>query len=369
MNAPSAAPTVRELYERQSAERSFEPDAAQLAAVEKLDELRGRLLRGGAAIRPRRTRWAPWSRRPRAERGLYLWGEVGRGKTVLMDLFVRSLPEGSVRRRHFHRFMHETHEALEALREQPDPLDLAAEQLARDTRVLCFDELAVADIADALILGGLFKALLKLGVSLVATSNQPPRDLYLGGLKRERFLPTIALIQQHAEVFEVAGPTDYRLRRLRSAGLYLPADAPDTPERLRTLFERLGGPGVEGGVIEIADRPIAVVRRSHDAIWFDFSALCATPRSPDDYIEIAREFATVVLENVPVLDALHESQARRLVALVDELYDRSVNLIVSAAAPPADLYRGERLTAEFRRTSSRLIEMQSEQYLAREHRP
>ena len=368
MDVQASAPTVRELYARRIAERGFERDEAQATAVARLDDLRGRLLAAGRADAPRRLRWLR-RRRSRPERGLYLWGEVGRGKTWLMDLFVESLPGAPVRRRHFHRFMRDAHETLKTLRDRPDPLDLAAAQFARDTRVLCFDELAVADIADAMIVGGLFAGLFRRGVSLVATSNVRPSDLYRDGLQRQRFLPAIGLIERHVETLEIAGPTDYRLRRLTSAGVYLSSAAPDAAERLRTLFDQLEGESVAGGSIEIAGRPIAVVRRGAAAIWFDFAALCATPRSQDDYIEIAREFATVVVSDVPVFDGFAESEARRFIALVDELYDRSVNLIVSAAAAPADLYRGERLTAEFRRTASRLAEMQSERYLAREHRP
>jgi cell division protein ZapE len=368
MVAPASAPSVRELYARRTAERGFEHDASQLAAVAKLDELRERLLAVDPDRESRRVRWLR-RRRPRPQRGLYLWGEVGRGKTWLMDLFVESLPGAPVRRRHFHRFMRDAHEAMKTLRRRRDPLDLAAAHFARDTRVLCFDELAVADIADAMILGGLLAGLFRRGVSLVATSNVRPSELYRDGLQRQRFLATIELIERHVETVEIAGPTDYRLRRLTSAGVYLPSTEPQTAQRLRSLFDHLDGQGVAGGSIEIESRSIPVVRRSPAAVWFDFAALCATPRSQNDYIEIAREFATVVVSDVPVLDSLAESEARRFIALVDELYDRAVNLIVSAAAAPAALYRGERLTAEFRRTASRLVEMQSEQYLAREHRP
>jgi len=367
MDAPASAMQVRELYARQIAARGFQSDPAQLAVVERLDDLRRRLIE--SASRPRRG-WPRRSTRAEPERGLYLWGAVGRGKTWLMDLFFESLPFAAARRRHFHRFMHDVHAALEKLRDRPDPLERLAERIVRDTRVLCFDEFAVADIADAMILGGLLAGLTSRGLTLVATSNAQPRDLYPGGLQRERFLPAIELIERHTEVFELASPTDYRLRRLANAGTYLAADAPDSVRRLAALFEDLAGRGaVAGGSIEIEGRAIPVVRRGREAVWFEFAALCAGPRSQDDYIEIAREFGSVIVQNVPVLDALHENEARRFIALVDELYDRGVNLVVSASAPPADLYRGERLALEFRRTASRLVEMQSVQYLAREHRP
>ncbi len=366
-DAPASAAPVRALYARQIAGRGFRSDPAQLVAVARLDDLRERLI--AAAAKAGRA-WLRRSRRAQPERGLYLWGGVGRGKTWLMDLFVESLPFAAARRAHFHRFMHDAHAALKELRNRPDPLERLAERIARDTRVLCFDEFAVADIADAMILSGLLAGLTRRGVSLVATSNVRPQDLYPGGLQRQRFLPAIELIERHTEVLEVAGATDYRLRRLTHAGTYLAAQAPDTTGRLQALFEELAGHGAAaGGSIQIEGRPIAVVRRSHGAVWFDFAALCAGPRSQDDYIEIAREFGSVIVGNVPVLDALHENEARRFIALVDELYDRGVNLIVSAAAAPAELYRGERLTLEFRRTASRLVEMQSVEYLAREHRP
>ncbi len=374
MDTPAAAPDLHEIYARALAERGFQSDPAQLAAVARLNDLRRRLI----AAHARGRGWVPvrrWTlrRRPRAgapERGVYLWGGVGRGKTWLMDLFFQSLPFPEARRRHFHRFMHDAHAALREIGARADPLDLVAERFARDARVLCFDELAVTDIADAMILGELLAGLARRGVTLVATSNVRPRDLYKDGLQRQRFVPAIELIERHTEVLEVAGAVDYRLRRLTRAGTYLDSGAPDTDERLRRLFTDLADDGaVADGSIEIEGRAIPVVKRSDAAVWFDFAALCAGPRSTQDYIEIAREYGCIVLSNVPALDALHDDEARRFIALIDELYDRNVHLIISAAAPPAALYRGERLAPDFERTVSRLTEMQSTDYLAREHRP
>jgi cell division protein ZapE len=357
-------------YYREVRARHFVADPAQVAAINRLADLRARLIANSAAALPGRWLRAVLPARARTPvRGIYLWGGVGRGKTWLMDHFFADLPFAERRRRHFHRFMHDVHAELAKLKEQRSPLDHLAAGIARDTRVLCFDELFVTDIADAMILGGLFAGLLRRGVTLVATSNVAPQDLYKDGLQRERFLPAIALLKQHLEVVQVGGATDYRLRQLTQAGTYLMAEAADSGARLEALFRELSDAGTQaGGAIQIEGRPIPVVRAAHGAVWFDFRALCAGPRSQEDYIEIAREYQSVFVSDVPVLDAEHEDEARRFIALVDELYDRNVNLVLSAAVAPAQLYAGSRLRALFERTASRLIEMQSEAYLAREHR-
>jgi cell division protein ZapE len=368
----SGAGTLRGIYERQIAERGFRADSAQLAVLTRLEALRSQLIsahEAGTSPGGRLLRFIGGHRARTSERGLYLWGPVGRGKTWLMDLFFNSLPFPERRRRHFHRFMHDVHTELKGLRELEAPLETVAARLAAEVRVLCFDELFVTDIADAMILAGLFGGLFRRGVTLVATSNTAPGDLYRNGLQRQRFLPAIELIERHVEVIAVAGDRDYRLRQLTQAGTYLPSADAGTGERLRALFAELSDHAqASDGTVEIEGRPIPVVRQSDSAVWFDFEALCDGPRSQDDYIEIARDYPSVVLANVPVLDALHEDAARRFIALIDELYDRGVKLVVSAAAPPAQLYRGERLLLEFQRTASRLTEMQSEEYLAREHR-
>jgi cell division protein ZapE len=294
---------------------------------------------------------------------------VGRGKTWLMDLFFQSLPFPERRRRHFHRFMHDVHTELKTLRGLEAPLEAVAARLAAEVRVLCFDELFVTDIADAMILGGLFEGLFHRGVTLVATSNVPPEELYRDGLQRQRFLPAIELIERHVEVVTAGGDRDYRLRQLTQAGTYLPSGDPSTGARLRALFAELSDhDDASDGEVEIEGRPIHVVRQSEGAVWFEFGTLCGGPRSQDDYIEIARNYQSVLVSDVPVMDALREDEARRFIALIDELYDRCVKLVISAAAPPAQLYCGERLQLEFQRTASRLTEMQSEEYLAREHR-
>ncbi|HEY2809753.1 MAG TPA: cell division protein ZapE [Steroidobacteraceae bacterium] len=368
----AASSELARAYRRQLHERGFDADPAQLQALASLDALRTRLI---AAAPPGNllSRWLGHRLKSQPREplpGLYLWGGVGRGKTWLMDLFFDSLPFAERRRLHFHRFMHDVHARLGQLKQQESPLEKVAAGIARDTRILCLDELYVADIADAMILGGLFAALFARGVTLVATSNVSPAQLYKDGLQRQRFLPAIRLLEEHMQVLELAGGTDYRLRQLAQAGIYLDSAAADTRARLEALFGELAGKSAQnGGSIQIEGRPIGVVRAGHGAVWFDFAALCDGPRSQDDYIEIAREFQTVVVSGVPVLDGLREDAARRFVALVDEFYDRNIKLIVAAAAAPPALYRGARLTQIFARTASRLVEMQSNAYLAREHRP
>jgi cell division protein ZapE len=368
----SVAPTLHELYRQQLDTRGYRSDPVQLAVLARLENLRARLIgaRATQASVARRVLQRLTHRAAATPRGIYLWGPVGRGKTWLMDLFFQSLPFPDRRRRHFHRFMHEVHLELKCLGEHASPLQVLAERIAADTRVLCFDELFVSDIADAMILGGLFEGLFRHGVTLVATSNSPPAQLYRDGLQRQRFLPAIALLERHTEVVPVDGGSDYRLRRLTLAGTYLPSDAAQTAARLGALFEELTQHSDWSDTpLEINERPIRVVRQSDGAVWFDFEALCTGPRSPEDYIEIARLYPAVLLARVPQLDESRHDATRRFIALVDELYDHNVKLVVSAAAAPNALYRGERLRFEFQRTASRLVEMQSAEYLARAHLP
>jgi cell division protein ZapE len=296
-----------------------------------------------------------------------------------MDLFYQSLPFPERRRRHFHRFMYELHSELRTLQNQEAPLEILAQRIAEDCRVLCFDEFFVSDIADAMILGGLLEGLFSHGVTLVATSNTRPKDLYREGLQRARFLPAIALIEKNTEVLAMRGRVDYRLRRLTQAGTYVKSGAADSRQWLERLFAELADADevadgaanetASGGTIEIEGRSIPVIRQNQSIVWFSFTALCTGPRSQNDYIEIARNYQSVIVSDVPVLDSDHENEARRFIALVDELYDHHVNLIISAEAAPDELYRGERLTKQFERTVSRLTEMQSEEYLASEHIP
>jgi cell division protein ZapE len=359
--------SLRARYAQELARSGFQADPAQERAIAALDELRTRLIERESARGVRR--WLARLRAPQNVRGLYLWGPVGRGKTYLMDLFFESLPFAARRRRHFHRFMHDVHSYLKTHAQTVAPLEAMAEGVANEAHVLCFDELFVSDIADAMIIGNLLRALLRRGVTLVATSNLPPNRLYENGLQRERFLPAIALLERYTRVLQVDDGTDYRLRDLTSAGIYLMSAAAETPGRMAALFSKVAGGGeTHAHSIEVEGRDIAIVRESATAVWFEFEVLCAGARSQDDYIEIARAYQTVFLANVPQMDVDHDNEARRFIALVDEFYDRGVKLIVSAAASPSELYRGERLQAEFARAASRLVEMQSREYLAREHR-
>jgi cell division protein ZapE len=287
-----------------------------------------------------------------------------------MDLFYSCLPFREKKRMHFHRFMAMVHQRLKVHSNQPEPLDLVAEELARECRIICFDEFAVTDIADAMILGNLFRALFARGVSLAATSNTEPKNLYLNGLQRAQFLPAIALIEKHTEVVRMDGDLDYRLRFLQQTDLFQhPADgAADL--RLAEYFDAIAPDAIHAaGHLEILGRNIEYLRIAEDAIWFDFPQVCDGPRSQDDYIELARLYQCVVLSNVPQFTTLLENQARRFIALVDEFYDRRVKLVISAAVRVEQLYAGTRLAHEFGRTRSRLQEMQSLEYLHAAHRP
>ena len=364
----SGRDTLQQAYRESLRRHGYEPDAAQERAVARLDDLRRRLEAARAGERGWRARLRRATRRAGpADRGVYLWGGVGRGKTFLMDLFHAHLRVPG-QRHHFHRFMKHVHGRLALLRDVAEPLAHVAEEIARDHPVLCLDELFVSDIADAMILGGLFAALDARGVTLVFTSNVPPAGLYRDGLQRSRFLPAIALLERRTEVVNVDAGHDYRLRQLARAPLYLDSGDPFAAASLALRFEEIaGGSGAAGGTLLVEGRGIEVRRRSAEVVWFDFGAICGGPRSASDYVEIARDFHTVFVSDVPVFEPGHDDPARRFIALVDEFYDRNVKLVLSAAAPADALYRGERLAFEFERTRSRLAEMQAHAYLARPH--
>jgi cell division protein ZapE len=352
------------------AAHGYQADAAQSAAIERLDALRARLLGERAGVWSRLRLHLSSGDSASSSRGLYLWGGVGRGKTWLMDLFYESLPTQQRRRSHFHHFMSDVQRQLRLIGAQREPLQLLARRMARQARVLCLDELQVNDIVDAMLLGALFEALLRHGVLLVITSNLPPRELYRNGLQRERFLPAISLLERALEVLAVDAGIDYRLRRLQRSAIYLDSAATDSNTLLQRLFDDLAGDhGERSTELRIAGRQLRALRRAGNVVWFGFAALCEGPRSADDYAQIARDFHTVLLSDVPAFTTpQQDNEARRFVALIDEFYDQGVKLVMSAAAAPAQLYRGELLQLEFRRTASRLAEMQTEYYLARPRR-
>lgn len=362
----SAPSSPRERYQWDLEHGGLVPDTAQERAVEALQELYERLMRA-------RRGWGLLKRlrRPRPEPGLYLWGGVGRGKTWLMDVFFESLPFPEKRRLHFHRFMQQIHRELRARQGERNPLEAIAREFARDARVLCFDEFFVSEITDAMILATLLKVLYQQGITLVATSNIEPDDLYRDGLQRARFLPAIDLLKQHNRVLNVDGGVDYRLRLLEQAELYHCPLGAGAERFLAERFDALEpehGAHREGGSVEIEGREIPFRCAGEDVIWFDFRALCDGPRSQNDYIELAREYHTVLLGGVEKMGPASDDLARRFISLVDEFYDRGVKLIVTAEVPIEDLYTGGHLEFEFERTRSRLLEMQSHDYLAREHK-
>ena len=301
--------------------------------------------------------------------GLYLWGGVGRGKTWLMDLFFDSLPDNHKQRIHFHRFMARVHASLADMSNVRDPLPEIARQWAKQCRVLCFDEFFVADIADAMLLGGLLQAFFAEGVTLIATSNVPPDELYRDGLQRAKFLPAIESLKLHTRSLFVDGNQDYRLRILQRSETYLFPSNDHAHSCLTQAYVRMSGDCTLDTNLEVNDRILQANHRSDGIIWFSFKVLCEQPRSTSDYIEIARAFNTVLLSDVPPMDESNADASRRFINLIDEFYDRNVKMLISAATPINDLYTGTRLAFEFQRTTSRLTEMQSTTYLAKPHLP
>jgi cell division protein ZapE len=363
-----------ERYRRDLQRSDFVHDSAQAEAVALLEALYQQLTIAAQppSLLGRIKQLVAGSRGAQAPRGLYFWGGVGRGKTYLMDNFFESLPFEQKRRYHFHRFMRRVHAELKLQAGNKNPLLAVADRLAGEAKVICFDEFFVTDITDAMLLGGLMQELFARGVTLVATSNIVPDGLYKNGLQRQRFLPAIALIKERCQVVNVDGGTDYRLRTLEQAPLYhWPLDAA-AENALQSMFVKLvpaEGEIRERVALEVENRPISCLRVAEDVAWFDFAALCHGPRSQNDYIELAREFHAVLVSSVPQMGRLNDDAARRFVNMIDEFYDRQVKVIVSAAVPLVDLYAGGRLEFEFQRTASRLLEMQSHEYLARPHRP
>ena len=344
----------------------FAADDAQQKSVAILDDLYDRIV-SGTPISWWRQLFGPTSD-TNAITGIYFWGGVGRGKTVLMDLFYQSLPEQvGARRIHFHSFMNQIHSALNEL-DTSEPLKQVAQDIAQNTRVLCLDEFVIIDIGDAMIMAGLLEGLFSNGVILVTTSNAMPRNLYKDGLQRARFLPAIGLIENHCQQVNLDGEQDYRLRFLSQTDLYSVPHTSNTTQLIQQyVSEHVTPLQAEQADLVINGRSLAHQFCAEDTVWFSFSELCETTRSQNDYLELARFFNTLILTDIRQMDKSDDDVARRFVLLIDVLYDHQVKLICSAAVRPDELYSGDRLQFEFERTSSRLLEMQSEAYLARAH--
>jgi cell division protein ZapE len=309
---------------------------------------------------------------PDFPRGVYLWGAVGRGKTFLMDSLFRCLPLERKRRVHFHHFMRDVHRELDELKGTANPLDALAARIAKRYRLVCFDEVALSDVADAMILGRLFTKTMDKGVVYCMTSNYHPDELYKGGLKREDFLPTIELIKQHLDVIRVDGGVDYRQRALQKLQVYHSPLTPEADAALMRTFKQIAEVEEEDHELDIEGRVVPYRHRAGGVVWFDFKVICGWGRSQNDYLDLCRRFHTIIVSGVPRMGLERADEARRFTLLVDVLYDQRVNLFLSAEAPPDQLLVGDARTGDaqlkamifqFDRTTSRLAEMQTQEYL------
>ncbi len=352
---------VEQYYQQALARRGYSADAAQLKAVARLQQGYDEWLTYKNA---RSSTLRRLLSRPDVPRGVYMWGGVGRGKSFLMDGFYSVVPLTRKTRMHFHEFMRDVHRQLDDLKGVANPLETVARRIAQKYRLICFDEFHVSDIADAMILYNLLKPLFDLGVSFVMTSNYAPDTLYPDGLHRDRMLPTIALLKEKMDVVNVDAGNDYRQRALEQVESYLTPLGAATDEALRTAFAKIAETTQdETPVAHIEGRDIRALRRAGGTIWFDFATLCGGPRSQNDYLEIASRFHTVILSGIPCMSAAMSSEARRFTWLIDVFYDQRVKLIMSAAVPPEQLYTEGMLANEFHRTVSRIVEMQSREYM------
>ena len=357
--------TVKQAYEAELAARGYQSDPAQLRAVYALE----RCANDWAAYKIQRSNaFKKLIHHPDMPRGVYMYGGVGRGKSFLMDCFYNAVPIRRKTRLHFHEFMREVHRELRDLAGTVNPLDELGKRMAKRYKLICFDEFHVAEITDALILHRLLAALFENGVGFVTTSNFRPDDLYPGGMHRDRILPAIALLNEHLEVLSVDNGTDYRRRTMEQVNLYHTPLGAKADEEMLEAFERLAESKDENPVLHIESRQIYARRKAGGVIWFDFKTLCGGPRSQNDYLEIATQFHTVVLSDVPAMPPRMASEARRFTWLIDVLYDRRVKLIMSAESEPEALYTEGPLAHEFPRTVSRLNEMRSKEFLSLDRR-
>lgn len=356
---------VREFYEHSLSQRGYQSDEAQLRAVERLQQAYDEWV---AYKAQRSNKFKRLISRPSVPRGVYMWGGVGRGKSFLMDSFYSVVPVVRKTRLHFHEFMRGVHHQLDDLKGVADPLDEVARRIAKKYRLICFDEFHVSDIADAMILYNLLKALFDNGVSFIMTSNYVPDALYPDGLHRDRILPAISLIKDRLDVLNVDAGLDYRKRALEQVDAYHTPLSADASDALRAAFAKVAETADEDPRIHIEAREIRALRRAGGVVWFDFATLCGGPRSQNDYLELASRFHTVVLSDIPKMSAAMSSEARRFTWLIDVFYDHKVKLLMSAEVEPDQLYTEGMLANEFHRTVSRIIEMQSSEYMNSERR-
>lgn len=351
--------TPLDYYDEQCKKGVISKDVEQLNALNHFQRVFEELV----IQHKKRFRWTAMLRRKSLVHGLYVWGGVGIGKTFLMDCFYHCLPFKRKQRLHFHQFMQSVHNALTSHQGEKNPLEIIAKEIARKIDVLCFDELYVSDITDAMLLGRLFKALFENGVCLVATSNTPPDDLYKNGLQRSQFLPAIELLKKNCDVIYIPTQIDYRLRHLKEAGVFYTPLGEDANQKMQTSFSTLAsGEIVSEAPLSIFDREIKIKKRTRDIVWFDFAELCRVPRSQKDYLEIAKQFRIVFISDIPVISAREKDTLCLFVSLIDVFYDARVKLVMSAAEPVSQLYHRGYETLEFTRTHSRLLEMQSMDY-------
>ena len=357
--------SVTKLYEQSLVERGYKADAAQLKGIAALQRCQDEwsVYKG-----QRSNALTKMLRYPVLPKGVYMYGGVGRGKSFIMDCFFNAVPLQRKTRLHFHEFMREVHRQLHELKGVQDPLEVLAKRMARKHRLICFDEFHVADVTDAMILHRLLDAMFRNRMSIVTTSNFHPDELYPNGLHRDRILPAIELLKSQLEVVNVDSGTDYRRRTLELANLYLTPLNEETDREMNEVFDKLAESADEDPKLNIEHRVLQARRKAGGVVWFDFHTLCGGPRSQNDYLELANQFHTVMLSDVPHMLVRLASEARRFTWLVDVLYDRRVKLVMSAAVPPEELYTEGPMSHEFPRTVSRLNEMQSKEYLSEERR-
>jgi cell division protein ZapE len=356
---------VQQFYDSALANRGYTSDQAQLRAVARLQQTYEEWM---VYKSMRSSAFKRFINRPDAARGVYLWGGVGRGKSFLMDSFYSVVPLVRKTRVHFHEFMRDVHRQLDELKGIANPLDQVALRIAKKYRLICFDEFHISDIADAMILYNLLKSLFENGVSFIMTSNYAPDLLYPDGLHRDRMLPAIALLKSRMDILNVDAGLDYRKRAMEQVGSYITPLGAAADQALRTAFASVAESDDEAPRVHIETREIKALRRAGSIIWFDFATLCGGPRSQNDYLEIASLFHTVILSGIPRMSAANSSEARRFTWLIDVFYDHKVKLLMSAEVEPELLYTQGMLVNEFHRTVSRIIEMQSREYMDAERR-